>query len=684
MAYIAIQNFKYGLDTRRLEETTQPGALTTLRNAHINQGGEIQKRMAFERLALPAGTFGMQVTSAGIAVFGSQDLAGETYPDNVYYVRCQHPDNASAEMTAVIASTCFNGEPVAICDFGVDGIITFKGSTVIDDLSPGRLASIYADGTALAAYFAEVINAADDGFTATSTGPTLTVTADVGTSFHVDESNDSVCTSEPSPPSVAGLDVSTVSVHVTWTGLSYDVDLYIGSDATPDADYTNDGSTAHVIITSPATSYGPTTIANATLGNPKGGWEFAVRMGAGSGGNLDGGSTVNGTITVTYSNGAVGIFTFDETDLATITTAKYFTLVATEPMPATITPSTVSDGTIPIAGVAPQGQFEIVAVKSGASGKMTSVLIGAQEVLGTAGTALSGANYATTEELAEAVKDQINLYCTGNNLDFIASRIKTVVFIRATDPATYETWEGKPITVVVDGDICIGRYSTSFAQEPGSATIPTVSFVNVNGANIMTAATIGPPGSTTLDDLASDLAADIQTSMADGYCAVPIERSVFISKLTTSSNDLSKDVNIGVANGTGNENSGGGGGSTALQATPEYTNGSGVKTTEYKWQRGTGLNSTHYACQITCNVVGGVPPYSFVWDYGKYRVQNNAFIPFDSRVITVVGSDNARTFQGVYTSAAQVPECKDILVTVTDAAGTVVVAPAASIKGVTQ
>jgi len=42
-----IENFARGLDTRRSELTTALGVLTALRNAHINQGAEIEKRKAF-------------------------------------------------------------------------------------------------------------------------------------------------------------------------------------------------------------------------------------------------------------------------------------------------------------------------------------------------------------------------------------------------------------------------------------------------------------------------------------------------------------------------------------------------------------------------------------------------------------------------------------------------------------
>ena len=47
MSYIKIESFKPGLDTRRSELTSLPGTLEVCENAHINPGGEIEKRKAF-------------------------------------------------------------------------------------------------------------------------------------------------------------------------------------------------------------------------------------------------------------------------------------------------------------------------------------------------------------------------------------------------------------------------------------------------------------------------------------------------------------------------------------------------------------------------------------------------------------------------------------------------------------
>ena len=72
MAYIVVENFSAGLDTRKHPLTAKPGTLQMLKNAHVSRGGEIEKRKKFATFAsLPAGTFGMEAADKSIYVFGS-------------------------------------------------------------------------------------------------------------------------------------------------------------------------------------------------------------------------------------------------------------------------------------------------------------------------------------------------------------------------------------------------------------------------------------------------------------------------------------------------------------------------------------------------------------------------------------------------------------------------------------
>lgn len=87
MKAFRIQNFKYGLDTRREQLTSQPGTLLTGENLEITPGGEAAKRKAFSLNGdtgildsnSDTGTFGLEVTGAGLIVFGSALPISQAY-----------------------------------------------------------------------------------------------------------------------------------------------------------------------------------------------------------------------------------------------------------------------------------------------------------------------------------------------------------------------------------------------------------------------------------------------------------------------------------------------------------------------------------------------------------------------------------------------------------------------------
>ena len=58
--YYEIANFQAGMDLRKSALTAPAGTLRLLQNAHITQGGEIEKRSAFKFWCdAPAGSFGL-------------------------------------------------------------------------------------------------------------------------------------------------------------------------------------------------------------------------------------------------------------------------------------------------------------------------------------------------------------------------------------------------------------------------------------------------------------------------------------------------------------------------------------------------------------------------------------------------------------------------------------------------
>jgi len=112
--FIHVPDFRYGLDSRRSELVAQLGTLKTLTNAHINQGGEIEKRKAFSPfadLAMLVGDaqalFGLETTELGLVTFGSALLFGTTptlgqpvLPAalvGVVYQQLKHPEVSEGE-----------------------------------------------------------------------------------------------------------------------------------------------------------------------------------------------------------------------------------------------------------------------------------------------------------------------------------------------------------------------------------------------------------------------------------------------------------------------------------------------------------------------------------------------------------------------------------------------------------
>lgn len=187
MSYLSIANFKYGLDTRRDFLTSQPGTLKELINAHINQGGEIEKRKAFVRQAISL-SFGMQPTASGITVFGSAVTPG-AYPYTfgttiISYQRLQHPDGATT-MTAILGSTAFAGNTWAIAQFFDGNVYGYYNGVLVVDFTAGVvLATQAGNNTTLATALTVLINATGT-YTATSAGAVVSIFGPNGDAYSV-------------------------------------------------------------------------------------------------------------------------------------------------------------------------------------------------------------------------------------------------------------------------------------------------------------------------------------------------------------------------------------------------------------------------------------------------------------------------------------------------------------------
>ena len=160
MPYVLIEDFRGGLDSRRMNQTATPGSLIELTNAHITRGGEIEKRPAFVELAtLPSNTIGLAAAGGQIYVFGSDAVSSVTFaagtPSNISYIRLQHPSGEA--LTDVLSSDFYNGQIYAAARFADGRIYHYYNGVRITDWFDGRARSTFevtagsAGGTAATA-----------------------------------------------------------------------------------------------------------------------------------------------------------------------------------------------------------------------------------------------------------------------------------------------------------------------------------------------------------------------------------------------------------------------------------------------------------------------------------------------------------------------------------------------------
>jgi putative flippase GtrA len=130
MPYFAIEDFRSGMDTRRMPVLSVPGSLLSLVNGHINRGGEIEKRLAFvKQIAMPANTFGLAAVGGTLYTFGSG--ASVTFPagspSNLVYQQLAHPSGAS--MAKVLQVSAFDGKPYVIAQYDDGAVYHFYNGT---------------------------------------------------------------------------------------------------------------------------------------------------------------------------------------------------------------------------------------------------------------------------------------------------------------------------------------------------------------------------------------------------------------------------------------------------------------------------------------------------------------------------------------------------------------------------
>ena len=140
MPYIIIEDFRAGLDRRKLPVASPQGSLQTLSNAHITRGGEIEKRLAMvPTYSLPEGeTFGFAGANATLYTFGS--AAAPAVPAGITYQQLAHPGGSA--MTAVLSAEFFDGKPAVTARYANGDVLMFYDGAQVTDWNAGSGADI--------------------------------------------------------------------------------------------------------------------------------------------------------------------------------------------------------------------------------------------------------------------------------------------------------------------------------------------------------------------------------------------------------------------------------------------------------------------------------------------------------------------------------------------------------------
>lgn len=140
MPYVIIEDFRAGLDRRKLPAASPQGSLQTLSNAHITRGGEIEKRLAMVgTYSLPPGkTFGLAGANGVLYTFGSD--ASPAVPPGITFQRLPHP--SAVAMNRLVASEFYDGKVWAVADYVNGDRLHFYDGVQVSDWTAGSGATV--------------------------------------------------------------------------------------------------------------------------------------------------------------------------------------------------------------------------------------------------------------------------------------------------------------------------------------------------------------------------------------------------------------------------------------------------------------------------------------------------------------------------------------------------------------
>lgn len=482
MAYLVVENFSAGLDTRKHPLTARPGTLQTLKNAHISRGGEIEKRKKFANFAsLPANTFGMEAGASTIFVFGS--VASPAMPAGVTYQRLQHPDGVA--MTEVVYSTLYGGNTFVIAKFADGKSYPFYNGALIGDFVDGITRPSMGSDAAAASHMAGVINAYGSGYTATVSGSTVTVTGPAGVEWTASATVDSpmtatIATVQESKEAVAEV-VASGSFVVTAGSQSVNASVtrnyLVGISTTPGITriFAN-GVNILGTLTAGYIDYNtPSLPTGPTYSDPSQMLAYTIAY------HVNANSTSSGySATYNYGgNSSSGGFTIlgPEQQPQNYNGDELWIEFNADPTSTPFIQELITTSTI---GVSPYNASRWIAkvgtFAGGVRNAVTSIRVDGVEVLGP-GVQWTASNSATMTALAAG----INSYTSGT--EYVASVSDGKLVIKAL-AGTGTAPNGRIISVSVVGDVTIGSLSPMSGGKAGVAAVPKkVTFALANYAN---------------------------------------------------------------------------------------------------------------------------------------------------------------------------------------------------------
>jgi hypothetical protein len=148
MGQVWVREFKGGLDTRRLPETTPGGALIFAQDCHITQGGEIEQRADFLHVytAPPGECVGLAASATHLVVFGHAATHPTDLPFSLFaYTQLAHPSGLQLQRTP--SWTNFGADIAVIGAFGTDPANSERymflgGDRITDSEAPPNLDGI--------------------------------------------------------------------------------------------------------------------------------------------------------------------------------------------------------------------------------------------------------------------------------------------------------------------------------------------------------------------------------------------------------------------------------------------------------------------------------------------------------------------------------------------------------------